>query len=117
MNVFLREKSDGRRTAGYLVYLLAGMGAVAALIFLHRRTVVSGVAPGRRPQARVSNVAPITQPAAIMSQVEVAARPSASDARSYRIGRVAQASRLPSSEMQAGTPAGSSRGFGIVQRH
>ena len=83
----LREKSDGRRTAGYLVYLLAGLSAAAALVIVHRRTVSADGAPARRARVPASNVAPITQSAAIMSEVEVAAKPSDSEARSYRMGK------------------------------
>ena len=84
MSLFLREKSDGRRTAGYGVYLVAGLAGAALLLLLHRRAG-EGAPVRRRAPADVSNVAPITQPAAVMSQVEVAAKQPASDARSYRM--------------------------------
>jgi len=111
MNWLLREKSDGRRTAGYLVYLLAGLAATAALIFLHRSTG-SGGPPARQPRPRVSNVAPITQPAAIMSQVDVAAKPAAPDIQSYRMAKNFEI-RNPKSEISQ-TPALPSESFNAI---
>jgi hypothetical protein len=37
MGLLLREKKDGRRTFGYLVYLIGGLGAMAAVAWIHRR--------------------------------------------------------------------------------
>ena len=85
MSWLLREKTDGRRTAGYLVYLIGGLAAAAAIMTLRHLAVSGGKPAGRSLRGRASNIAPITQPAAIMAEVSVAAKPAASDARSYRM--------------------------------
>ena len=88
MGLFIREQSDGRRSPGYLVYLLAALASVAGLWMLHRRGSAGADAPQpRRVRARASDVSPITQPAATLSAVEVAPRAAPAETPSYRIGR------------------------------
>jgi len=88
MGLFIREKSDGGRSPGYLVYLLAALASVAGLWMVYRRGSAGADAPPpRRARTRASDVSPITEPAATLSAVEVASRPPASEAPSYRMGR------------------------------
>jgi len=105
MSWLLREKTDGRRTAGYLVYLSGGLVAVGAMIAL-RHMAVSGAKPARRTfRDRASDISPITQPASIMAAVEVAAKPAAADARSYRMEKL-RPPRHPASPPDDSVPAG-----------
>jgi hypothetical protein len=81
-----REKKDGRRAPGYLLYLLGGIAAVMMIWFLHRRTGGAAPAP-RRQRAAVSaaEVSAITQPAALMSPVKLPEKRAELGARSYRL--------------------------------
>jgi hypothetical protein len=54
MSLLIREKKDGRRAPGYLVYLLGGVAAVAAVVVLHSR-VSSGDVRARSPGRRKSS--------------------------------------------------------------
>lgn len=87
MNPFLREKKDGRRTAGYLVYLLGAVAIIAAALVVHRSSTAGKWSAPRQPHRGQANVAPITQPAAVMAPVSVPARSASRDSRSYRIDR------------------------------
>jgi len=84
VNWFLREKPDGRRAAGYGVYLLAGLAVLGGIVILRQRFVAG---PGARTAARArsSQVAPITQPAATMTRIEVRNAPPPPETRSYRL--------------------------------
>ena len=105
MSWIFREKPDGRRTAGYLVYLGAGLATAAALAALHHLVVAGGKPAPRAARARSSNVAPITQSAAIMARVRVAAKSRAAEARSYRLEKGSAAGARPAAGAEA-PPAG-----------
>src|SRR5208283_809816 len=82
-NPFIREKRDGRRAPGYLVYLLAGVAAFAAVAILHSRTV-----EGRPPRVstdRGARVSPITQAASSISPVKVERKAAPPQERSFRL--------------------------------
>ena len=98
MSWISREKPDGRRTAGYLVYLGGGLAAVAALAVLHHLVVTGGQPATRAARPRSSNVAPITQPAASMARVQVAAKSRAAEARSYRMEKGRTAGTAPTAD-------------------
>ena len=85
MGFFIREKKDGRRGAGYGVYLIAGMVSFAGIVFLRHR-IVSGSAPVRPRRSAVSKVAAITEPASMIARVDVKdSKPTGTEARSYRL--------------------------------
>jgi hypothetical protein len=76
MNLFWREKKDGRRAPGYLLYLLGGASVVAAVLVLHGRAGAPARPPPRR-RGQAATVGAITQPAALMSPVQVAKKSEA----------------------------------------
>lgn len=83
MSLLVRERRDGGRAPGYLVYLAAGAVAVGAVLCLAR-----GSQPARRPRrprSRASHVEAITEPAATMAPVVVRGQPPAPESRSYRL--------------------------------
>lgn len=86
MSLLVREKPDGSRGAGYLVYLACGAGAIAAIFVLHRR--LAGEGPHRVPARRdtAADVSSITQPSSAVSPVRVSSRTPAAASKSYRLG-------------------------------
>jgi hypothetical protein len=83
MNPFIREKRDGRRAPGYLVYLLAGGAAFAAVAILHSRSGESR--PPRVSTDRGARVSPITRAASSISPVKVERKAAPSQERSFRL--------------------------------
>jgi hypothetical protein len=70
MAFFLREKKDGKRTIGYGVYLIAGLLAIGAIVYLHGLLVgASGPQHGRL--SLPSDVNAITSAAALTNSVNV----------------------------------------------
>ena len=70
MGFLTREKKDGKRTAGYGVYLIGALFALGSVVYLRRRLAEGAGAP-RAKGGAPSNVAPITQPASTVSPIEV----------------------------------------------
>ena len=83
MNPFLREKRDGRRAPGYLVYFLAGTAVLATVAFLHHRLGQNG--PFRPLERRGARISPITQAASSMSPVKVEKGQASTRERSFRL--------------------------------
>jgi hypothetical protein len=82
MNPFLREKRDGRRAPGYLVYFLAGAAVFATVAILHNRV---GESPLPRASIdRGARISPITQAASSISPVKVEKK-TPSQERSFRL--------------------------------
>jgi len=105
VSLFWREKPDGRRAPGYAVYLLGGLGAVAAVLVLHRRLEGAGRPSTHPGRDRGADVAAITQPAAMMAPVKVASKAAPAGDKSYRLGarsgRAATADSGPGSGSEA----------------
>jgi hypothetical protein len=93
MNPFIRERRDGRRAPGYLVYLLAGVAAFAAVAILHSRTVESR--PPRVSTDRGARVSPITQAASSISPVKVEGKAAPPQERSFRLASPGSADSRP----------------------
>jgi len=85
VTLFVRQGSDGRRSAGYLVYLAAGLVFGLALFLLHRRAGGGGAAPPGRARSPASEIAPITAAAVAIAKVELPSRPAAAGTRSLRM--------------------------------
>ncbi|MGD1031059.1 MAG: hypothetical protein ABSA05_07950 [Opitutaceae bacterium] len=93
MNPFIREKRDGRRAPGYLVYVLAGGAAFAAVAFLHSRTVEAR--PQRVSADRGARISPITQAASSISPVKVERKAASPQERSFRLASPGSADSRP----------------------
>jgi len=83
MNPFLREKRDGRRAPGYLVYFLAGAAVLATVAILHNRFGESRLP--RAPADRGARISPITQAASSISPVKVEKKQASARERSFRL--------------------------------
>ena len=83
MNPFLREKRDGRRAPGYLVYFLGGAAVLATVAFVHNR--LGQGSPPRPSESRGARISPITQAASSMSPVNVEKRQASAQERSFRL--------------------------------
>src|ERR1017187_4227891 len=70
MAFFLREKKDGKRTIGYGVYLIAGLLAVGAIVYLHG-LLVGANGPQRGRSSQASDVTAITAAAALANSINV----------------------------------------------
>jgi hypothetical protein len=98
MNPFLREKRDGRRAPGYLVYFLAGVAILATVAILHDR---SGGGRLRKVSGdRGARISPITRAASSVTPVKFEKKAGSLQARSYRL--------LSSDSADDRTPAGGS---------
>ncbi len=82
MNLLLREKKDGRRAPGYLVYLGAGLLAIGGVLWL-RRDAAPQAAPA--PRRRIGSVATVTQSAAMMAPIQHPPAAPGAGAISFRI--------------------------------
>jgi hypothetical protein len=99
MNPFVREKRDGRRAPGYLVYFLAGAAILATFAFVHNR--LGQGSPPRPLENRGARIWPITQAASSMSPVRVEKRQPSAQERSFRLPSTGSAdTRSP----ESGTP-------------
>ena len=93
MGFFIREKQDGHRTAGYGIYLAAGVAAFAAVKILHDRVVGAPTVAPTRAQPP-SNVAPITEAAALIAPVKIYEPQSRKpESESFRLEKPAPTSR------------------------
>src|ERR1035441_1772216 len=70
MAFFLREKKDGKRTIGYGVYLIAGLLAIGAIVYLHG-LLVGANGPQRGRPSQASDVTAITAAAALANSINV----------------------------------------------
>ena len=98
MGFFIREKQDGHRTAGYGIYLAAGVLAFVTVKILHDRVVgVPATVPVRALPR--SNVASITEAAAIIAPIKSAApRARNAESESFRLEKTAPSPQaLPAS--------------------
>jgi hypothetical protein len=86
MSLFFREKKDGRRAPGYLLYLLGGLGGISAVALLHRKATVGGLDARTLRRTQRSDVGSITQAAAALAPVQVKDKAPLPDPGSYRLG-------------------------------
>jgi hypothetical protein len=84
MGLLLREKKDGRRAPGYLLYLLGGLGAIAAVAFLHRKATAGGLDTPTIHRARHSDLGSIAR--AAQAPVEVKEKTPSPGAGNYHWG-------------------------------
>jgi len=86
MAFFLREKKDGKRTIGYGVYLIAGLLAVGAIVYLHG-LLVGANGPQRGRSSQASDVTAITAAAALANSINVKTQTKKKDIDpSHRLG-------------------------------
>lgn len=90
-----RERRDGTRAPGYLVYLAAGVAALVAIELVHDRLSPAPVARRRSTRSRGADVSSVTDAAARMSPVPPKRHAAAPGTRSYRLKHRDEASNAP----------------------
>ena len=101
MSLWFRQRRDGSRATGYFVYLLAGLGAFAAVVLLRHRSLAGDPRSVGGRRGKSSDIAPITQSAATMARVEVRNPPPPPETRSFRLDHPRPASPVPAASPDA----------------
>ncbi len=102
MSWLWREKPDGTRGPGYLLYLALALAALALIEVVHRRLDAGSVGPPAHVRSRGANVGAITSAAARMSPVPADVAPSAPATRSYRLAKKTKRKKAKPTEPATG---------------